>query len=82
LDVKAREIEVHIKELVLHGLARSARWQIADAIEAELREQLAKDGIPAAWQASPRQLDAGSVKWNTNAGLGANVAQAIHGGAR
>ena len=77
-----RQIEVHIEELVLHGFPRSARWQIADAIESELRAQLAKDGIPAAWQSSPRQLDAGSIKSNTHAGLGAKVARAIHGGAR
>jgi hypothetical protein len=77
-----RQIEVHIEELVLHGFPRSARWQIADAIENELRARLTKDGVPAAWQSSPRQLDAGSVKSNTHAGLGAKVARAIHGDAR
>ena len=77
-----REIEVHIEELVLQGFPRSVRWQIADAIENELRARLTKDGIPAAWQSSPRQLDAGSVESNTHAGLGAEVARAIHGGAR
>lgn len=77
-----RQIEVHIEELVLHGFPRSARWQIADAMESELREQLAKDGIPAGWQSSPRQLDAGSIKSNTQAGFGAKIARAIHGGAR
>jgi len=77
-----RQIEVHIEELVLHGFPRSARWQIADAIESELRARLTKDGVPAAWQSSPRQLEAGSVKSNTHAGLGAKVARAIHGGAR
>ena len=76
------EIEVHIEELVLHGFPRAAQWQIADAIENELRARLTKDGIPVAWQSSPRQLDAGSVKSNTHAGLGAKVARAIHGGAR
>ena len=77
-----RQIEVHIEELVLHGFPRSARSQIADAIENELRARLTKDGIPAAWQSSPRQLDAGSVESNTHAGLGAKLARAIHGGAR
>ena len=77
-----REIEVHIEELGLHGFPRSARWQIADAIENELRQRLTKDGVPVAWQSSPRQLDAGSIKSNTHAGLGAEVARAIHGGAR
>ena len=80
--MKPREIDVYIEELVLHGFPRSARRQIADAIENELRARLTKDGIPAAWQSSPRQLDAGSVKSNTHAGLGAKVARAIHGGAR
>jgi len=77
-----REIDVHIEELVLHGFPRSARWQIADAIGNELRKKLAKDGIPVAWQSSPRQLDAGSIKSNTHAGLGAKIARAVHGGAR
>lgn len=77
-----RAIEVHIEELVLHGLPRSTRWQIADAIETELRARLTKDGVPAAWQSSPKQLDAGSVKSNTYAKLGAKVARAIHGGAQ
>jgi len=77
-----REIEVHIEELVLQGFPRSARWQIADAIENELRARLTKDGIPAAWQSGPKQLDAGSIKSNTNAALGTKVARAIHGGAR
>ena len=80
--MKPREIEVQIEELVLHGFPRSARWQIADAIESELRARLTKDGVPAAWQSSPRQLDAGSIQSNTHAGLGAKVARAIHGGAR
>ena len=77
-----REIEVHIEELVLHGFPRSERWQIADAIENELRERLAKDGVPAAWPSSPRQLDAGSIKTDAHAGLGAKIARAVHGGAR
>jgi len=77
-----RAIEVHIEELVLHGLPRSARWQIADAIETELRARLTKDGVPAAWQSSPTQLDAGSVKSSTYAKLGAEVARATYGGLR
>lgn len=80
--MKPREIEVYIEELVLHGFPRSARWQIADAIESELRERFTKDGIPTAWQSSPRQLDGGSIKSNTHAGLGAKIGRAIHGGAR
>ena len=80
--MKPREIDVHIEELVLHGFPRSARWQIADAIESELREQLAKDGVPAAWQSSPRQLDGGSIKSSTHAKIGTKIARAIHGGAR
>jgi hypothetical protein len=79
--MKPREIDVYIEELVLHGFPRSARWQIAGAIENELRARLTKDGVPTAWQSSPRQLDAGSIKSNTHAGFGAKIARAIHGGA-
>ncbi len=42
LAMNPREIEVHIEELGLHGFPRSARWQIADAIENELRQRLTK----------------------------------------
>ena len=80
--MKPREIDVHIEELVLHGFPRSARRQIGDAIESELCEHLAKDGVPAAWQSSPRQLDAGSIKSSTYAKIGTKIARAIHGGAR
>jgi hypothetical protein len=77
-----RAIEVHIEELVLHGLPRSTRWQITDALESELRARLTKDGVPAAWQSSPKQLDAGSITSNTDAKFGAEIARAIYGGAR
>lgn len=77
-----RAIEVHIEELVLHGLPQSTGWQIGDAIESELRARLTKDGLPAAWQSNPKQVDAGSVKSNTQTELGAAIARAIHGGAR
>ena len=77
-----RGIEVHIEELVLHGLPRSTRWQIADGIESELRTQLTKNGVPAAWRSSPNQLDAGSINPSTHAKLGTEIARAIHGGAR
>jgi hypothetical protein len=77
-----RAIEVHIEELVLHGLPQSTRWQIGAAIESELSARLTRDGLPVAWQSSPQQLDAGSVKSNTYAKLGTEIARAIHGGSR
>ena len=80
--MKPRAIEVHIEELVLQGLPQSARWQIVDAMERELRARLINDGLPAAWQSNPKRLDAGSIRSNTHTELGAEIARAIHGGAR
>ena len=55
------EIDVHIEELVLHGLGPGDRWRIGDALEQELRGLLAAKGIPPAWFTSPERIDAGAI---------------------
>lgn len=81
-----REIEVHIEELVLHGFAAGTRWNVADALENELRDLLVTRGIPPAWQPSPERIDAGAMHADLAARpatLGAEIARAVHqGGAR
>jgi hypothetical protein len=84
--MNAREIEVHIEELILHGFDRRSRWQIADVLENELHGLLAREGLPAAWRSSQEQLDAGSTRALslTNPHVtGKQIATAIHhGGAK
>ena len=57
-----REIEVHIEELVLHGFAASARWQIGDALESELRGLLAAQGLPRAWLSNPERIQTAAIQ--------------------
>lgn len=75
------EIEVFIDELVLHGFAPDRRWEIADALAAELRGLLATRGLPAAWRANPERLDVGAVTdvgaQSQPAAVGARIARAI-----
>jgi len=81
-----REIEVHIDELVLHGFAPEARWQVGDALESELRSLLAEGGVPAGWLSSPGRIDAGAIGatgLTKSAVTGAAIAGAAYrGGAR
>ena len=84
--MKPRAIEVHIEELVLHGFAPGARWDMADALQHELRELLSERGIPPAWQAGPERIEAGSAGVNAQARpavIGGQIARAVYeGGAR
>ena len=74
-----REIHLKIEELVLHGFAGRSKWEIAQAIESELRGMLAAHGIPAAWQASPSRIDAGRIEASGHPGkLGRQIAQAVY----
>ena len=77
-----REIEVRIEELVLHGFAPGSRWDLAEALESQLRALLAERGVPPAWQASPERLDAGPIRAGAqtpSATAGEQIARAIYG---
>ncbi len=82
-------IELHIEELVLHGFERGERYAIADAVERELSrllsEQFAEQGVPSslAQDMASAHLDAGAINVAPNsrpAAVGAQIAQAVHGG--
>jgi hypothetical protein len=78
-----REIDVHIEELVLHGFDPVTRWNVADALENELRGLLVKQGIPPAWQASPERIEAGpmgATRLTKPAAAGKQIARAVYGG--
>ena len=59
LEMNPRQIDVHIEELVLHGFAHGDRWDVADAIERELRDAARrckasrKPGSPAPIESTP-----------------------------
>jgi hypothetical protein len=78
-------IDVAIDELVLFGLPASARYAVADALQAELAWLLAGDG-PAAWGehggvSHVDHLVLGPVTIPSSArGTGRAVARAVHGG--
>ena len=79
-----REIEVQIEELVLDGFASSARWQIADALEQELRGLLTARGIPSTWLSNPDRIEAHSIRATSltkPAQAGAEIAGAAYRGA-
>jgi len=61
LEIKPREIEVHIEELILHGFEPASRWRIADALQQELRGLLAAEGVPSLWLSNPERIEAGTI---------------------
>jgi len=78
-------IELHIEELVLHGLALGDRYRIADAVQRELTRLFAAQGAPPslAHNLESARLDVGSFKVAPEArgeAIGVQVAQAVHGG--
>jgi len=78
-------IELHIDELVLHGLPARDRRQIADAMQHELTRLFAERGTSPALanRGEVRHLDGGSFQVARGAkpnSVGAQVAQAVYGG--
>jgi len=84
--MKPRGIEVHIEELVLHGFAPSARWELGDALEHELHGLLTTKGLPPAWLSNPERIAAESIppiSLTKPAQAGAEIAGAAYrGGAK
>jgi len=62
-----KNIELHIEELVLHGLSPGDRYRIGEAVEQELTRLLADQGVP-------ESLERG--------GEIGHVAKAVYGGLR
>jgi hypothetical protein len=82
----AREhAHVHIEELVLHGVPRSQRHEVGEALLKELSMLLTETGVPPALRQSSDMLRAdlpslASVSELHAATLGAQVALAVYGG--
>jgi len=78
-------IELHIEELVLHGLAPGERDRIGEAVRRELARLLAEQGEPPglARGGEVARLDGGSFVIAAEGkpdALGARVARAVYGG--
>jgi hypothetical protein len=80
-----RSIDLHIRELVLHGFSPSDRYRIGDAVRLELARLLGEQGVPAALtrEREVTRLDVGAFELAPGAKaevLGAGVARSVHGG--
>jgi hypothetical protein len=83
--MNGREIEVHIEELVLHGIDPRLRWRIADALESRLSAILAQDGLPNRWLSNQERLDTGLLRERATSDaprFGAAIADALCRGAQ
>lgn len=85
MGMKPRRITLHIEELVLHGVAPAARHIVAEAMQRELEQLLAVQGVPATLTsaAEVERIDAGTLSSATGAGpegLGASAARAVFRG--
>jgi hypothetical protein len=74
-------IELHIEELVLHGVDPADRFGIGDAVELELTRLLATSQISA--HGDVERINSGTRRLSTSANattIGTEVARAVHGG--
>jgi hypothetical protein len=75
-------IDLHIDELVLHGVDPHDRWAIGDAVQRELVRLLGERGLTTVRESVdvPR-LDAGSIALpaqSRGAAIGSPIASALH----
>jgi hypothetical protein len=81
--VTPSSIELHIEELVLHGLSGYDSVQLGEAVQREVVRLLQAQGLPAglAAEATIGRLDAGSFTLAADAraaSVGIGIAQAIY----
>jgi hypothetical protein len=80
-----RLIEIHIKELVLHGFVPADRRPIAESIERELRTLLTNEDVANATSLTVEQIAGGSFQLEINRrhqSAGTNIARTIYKGLR
>ena len=78
-------IELHIEELILHGMAGSDRYLIGEAIQQELTRLLSEKGLPPslAQGGEIARINAGAFEMKSGAkpqAIGIQIAQKIYGG--
>lgn len=77
-------VELHIGELVLHGVAPTDGYAVGDAVQRELTRLLAESGIPPelARGSGIERVDGGQLELSAGASaqtIGAGIAQAVYG---
>lgn len=82
-DMKQRQIELHIEELILRDLPFALRHQVAAAIEQELTRLLNEQGLPPSLKqgAIIPSLDIGPVRLGENTradALGSQIARNVY----
>lgn len=80
--MRPANIELHIEDLVLHGLAAGDRYRLGEAVERELARLIAEQGVSPAFTQNVEgsRIDAGAFTVAANSSIvavGAQVAQAI-----
>lgn len=80
----AARVDVHVEELVLHGLPRLDAHRVGEAVERELASMVATRGLPTSLQAdrAAASLDGGAFPLGTGEdirGLGARIAGNVYG---
>ena len=78
-------IELHIKELVLHGFNHGDRYLISEAVQVELTRLFSEQGLPSTLS---HHVEIGSVDGGAfhatpgskPAAIGSQVAHAVYGG--
>jgi hypothetical protein len=75
-------VELHIDELVLHGVAPRDRRAVGEGVQRELTRLLMEGGVPAGWERGGEvtRLDGGSfqVTGSEPGVIGIRVAEAIY----
>ncbi|GET39211.1 hypothetical protein [Microseira wollei] len=80
-------IELHIEELVLHGMGGSDRYLIGEALQQELTRLLSEKGLPPslAQGGEIARINAGEFEMKSGAkpeAIGIQIAHKIYGGLR
>lgn len=77
-----RHIDIHIDEIVLHGVSAADRAAIGDGISSELGRLLAERGLPpgllAAAEVEAQQASLSADKPGRGAAFGAAIASSIY----
>ena len=80
--MKPRTVRVHIKELVLEGVAPGDRYRVSEELTRELGRLFAEQGVPASMRkkANIESIAARMPGTPGRRGKGTQVARAIYGG--
>jgi hypothetical protein len=83
--VKPQHVELHIEELVLHGLPHGDQHRVGATVESELARLFTTQGTPPqlARGHEIERLNGGQFEMEPNPGaetIGARIARAVYGG--